>query len=89
MEERKAYREKIESELDQCSDRLRELKGKARSGELLSEIEELEGEVKSCKLELAEIEHRSNDEWLDAKHAITTRLDSFRRNLNLASRKLI
>ncbi len=89
MEERKAHREKLESELDQCSGRLRELKGKARSGELLSEIEELEGEVKSCKLELAEIEHRSNDEWLDAKHAITTRLDSLRRNLNLASRKLI
>jgi hypothetical protein len=89
MEDRKAYREKIESELDQCSTRLKELKGKAKAEELASEIEELEGEVKTCKLELDEIEGRSQDEWVDAKHALTKRLDSIRRNLKSTSRKLI
>ena len=89
MEERKAYREKMETELDQCSSRLKELKGKAKSEELMSEIEEIEGEVKSCKLELDEIEGRSQDEWVDAKHALTKRLDSVRRSLNRSSRKFI
>jgi hypothetical protein len=89
MEERTAYRQKMESELDQCSSRLRELKGKAKSEEIASEIVALEGEVKSCRLELDEIEGRSQDEWVDAKHSLTKRLDSIRRNLNLTSRKLI
>jgi hypothetical protein len=88
MEDRKAYREKMETELDQCSTRLKELKGKAK-GEELTEIEEIEGEVKSCKLELDEIEGRSQDEWVDAKHALTKRLDSVRRSLNRSSRKFI
>jgi hypothetical protein len=89
MEDRKAYREKVEGELERCASRLKELKGKAKSEELLTELEALEGEVKSCRLELDEIEHRSQDEWVEAKHGITTRLDSMRRNLNLASRKMI
>lgn len=89
MEDRQEYRAKVESELDQCSSRLKELKGKAKSEEHLTELEALEGEVKSCRLELDEIEHRSQDEWLEAKHGIATRLDSMRKNLHLASRKLI
>ena len=71
------------------SSRLEELKGKAKPDDDLSDLDELEGEVHSCRLELQEIEHRSDDEWLEAKHSITTHLDSVRRNLNLASRKLI
>lgn len=89
MEDRTSYREKMESELDQCSSRLKELKGKDRSGELTSEIEQLEDEVKTCRLELDEIEHRSQDEWVEAKHALTTKLESVRNNLNLTARKLI
>jgi uncharacterized protein YydD (DUF2326 family) len=89
MEDRKTYRKKVEGELDQCASRLKELKGKAKSDELLSEIEELEGEVKSCKLELAEIEHRSEDEWLEAKHGLTKRLDSVRKSLNRSSSKFM
>jgi len=89
MEDRKEYRAKVERELDQCSSRLKELKGKAKSDDLRSEIEELEGEVRSCELELDEIEGRSQDEWVDAKHALTKRLDSVRRSLNQSSRKFI
>lgn len=89
MEDRKSYRDEMEKELDQCSSRLKELKGKAKPDDDLTELEELEGEMKSCRLELAEIEHRSSDEWVDAKHAITKRLDSVRRSLNHASRKFI
>jgi hypothetical protein len=89
MEDRKTYREKMEKELDQCSSRLKELKGKAKSDEVMDELEELEGEVKSCRLELQEIEHRSDDKWIEAKHGLMTRLDSMRRNMRLASRKII
>jgi peptidoglycan hydrolase CwlO-like protein len=89
MEDRTAYRKKIEEELDQCSTRLKELKGKAKSEDLLSELEELESEVKSCKVELAEIENRSEDEWVDAKHGLARRLDSMRRSMHLSARKLI
>jgi len=89
MEDRKTYREQMEKELDQCSSRLKELKGKAKSDDVMSEIEELETEVKSCTLELREIENRSGDEWLEAKHGITTRLESVRKSLNLTARKLI
>jgi hypothetical protein len=88
VEDRKAYRDEMEKELDQCSSRLKELKGKAKPGDV-PDLEALEGEVKSCRLELQEIEHRSDDEWVEAKHSITTRLDSVRRSLNLGPRKLI
>ena len=89
MKDRTAYRKRIEDELDQCSSRLKELKGKAKSEKLLSDIEDLEGEVKSCKLELAEIENRSEDEWVDMQNAMTRRLDSLRRGMHLSARKLI
>jgi predicted nucleic acid-binding Zn-ribbon protein len=89
VEDRTVYRKKIEDELDQCSSRLKELKGKAKSEELLSDIEDLETEVRTCKLELAKIENRSDDEWVDMKHSLTRRLDSVRRGLHLSARKLI
>jgi hypothetical protein len=88
MDENMETREQVEQHLVKCETRLKELKGKATTEEM-SELENIEGELQSCRLERGEIEHTSGDAWEEAKHGIVRRLNEARRSLNLSARKLI
>jgi hypothetical protein len=88
MSENQAYRKEIEKELGRCESRLKELSGKAETPDLQAELGRLQNEMKACRLKLDEIEHKSGDEWLDAKHEITTSLENIKKNLNLTGRNL-
>ncbi len=89
MSEKIEGREELVRELDECSSRLQELKGKAKSQVDIDQLDVIAGELKSCKLELGEVEHRSDDDWAEAKHGVVRRLNEARNSLNLSARKMI
>ena len=78
-------RDEVQGALVECESRLKVLKGKAAS-EQSGELEEIEGELKTCRLELNETEHRTDDEWEEAKHGIVRRLSQARRALDSTGR---
>ncbi len=78
-------RDEVEGALAECESRLKVLKGKAAS-ERTGELEEIEGDLKTCRLELSEAEHHTDDEWQEAKHGIVRRLSQARRALDSTGR---
>jgi len=88
-DERMKEKQKLEEDLGFCESRLKELKGKEVGDSFDKELGEIESELASCKVELDELEGRSGDEWLDAKHNITSRLEDTKRSLQLTSKKMI
>ncbi len=88
MSEELKSRDDVEQALVKCESRLKELKAKAAS-EHEGELSEIEENLNACRLELGEIEHRTDDEWQEAKHGVVRRLSEARRSLNSSVRKLI
>jgi hypothetical protein len=88
MEDRNEAREEMEKSLSSCESRLEELKGKAKSGEIVKGLDDIEAELKACRLELDQLEGKSDDDWLEAKHGLIRRLDDVQKNLQLSPRRL-
>jgi hypothetical protein len=88
MEERSEALEKIEKDLASCESRLKKLTGSAKSDEMAGELAGIEKQLKACRLEVNELEGKSGDEWLDAKHSIVRTLDDLERNLQLSQDRL-
>lgn len=86
MEKRKETHEELSKQLVFCESRLKELKAKPAAGELGKDVGELESELKTCRIELNEMEGKSGDEWEDAKNSITRRLRDMQTNLGLSAR---
>jgi hypothetical protein len=78
-------RDEVKDALVQCESRLKVLKGKATS-EQSGDLDEIEDDLKTCRLELNEAEHRTDDEWEEAKHGIVRRLSQARRALDSTGR---
>ena len=74
--------------MDECEARLKKLTGQSHGDKVAEEFGALEQELKACRLEIDELEGKSGDEWLDAKYAVTRRLDDFVRNLQLSQDRL-
>ncbi len=89
MEERPRNIEKVQKELEHCESRLKELQGKEKSEHFGEQLGQIEGELKTCKLELDKLEGRSGDEWVDAEYKVTKKLEDVRRSLELTSDKMI
>jgi predicted nucleic acid-binding Zn-ribbon protein len=83
MDERDKTHEKLRKNLVRCETRLEELKGKQPSQQKADEIGKLEEQLKSCRVELDELEEKSEDEWLDAKYSVTKSIDNLQRSLQL------
>ena len=88
MSEELKSRGDVEQELVKCESRLKELKAKAAT-EHEGELSEIEENLNACKLELGEVEHRTDDAWQEAKHGIVRRLSEVKRSLGLSARKMI
>ena len=88
MSEELETRDGVKGELVKCESRLKELKGKATS-ERAGDLEQIEDDLKVCRLELNEAEHRTDDEWEEAKHGIVRRLSEARRSLESSGRRSI
>lgn len=81
MDEKNPTIEEVKAELDQCDVRLSELRGKTMSEKLKGQFGEVEENLKACRLMVDEIEDRSGDETIDAKHAVVTKLRDVRKSL--------
>lgn len=81
--------EKVQEDLSMCESRMNELVAAGKGSDLNADLDSLSNELKSCKLELNELENKSGDEWEDAKHSVVRRLGEVKRSLGLSSRKMI
>jgi hypothetical protein len=81
--------EQVQKDLVKCESRLNELVAAGKSSDMDADLDALGDELKSCKLELNEIENKSGDDWEDAKHGVVRRLGEVKRSLGLSSRKMI
>lgn len=81
VDETKATVEEVKTELDQCSVKLSEYRGKAMDEKLKSEFSEAEENLKACRLMVDEIEDKSGDSVLDSQHAVVTKLRDVRKSL--------
>ncbi len=82
MEEKKNPTvDEIKAELDQCSNKLTEYRGKTMNDKLASEFHEVEDTLQACRLAVDEIEGKSGDEVIDAKHNVVTKLRDARKQL--------
>jgi hypothetical protein len=88
MVERKDAHEELKKTLVACETRLRKLTGEAKSDERARELGEMEAELKSCRLEVDQLEGKSGDEWLDATEGVTRRLEDLQRNLQLTQDRM-
>lgn len=75
----------VKGALVKCESQLKVLKGKA-PGDQTGELEQIEDDLKTCRLEVNEAEHRTDDEWQEAKHGIVRRLSQARRALDSTGR---
>lgn len=88
MEERSEALRDLKKHVSECEARLKKLTGQTKGDEVAEELGALKQELKACRLEVDELEGKSGDEWLDAKYAVTRRLDDFVRNLQLSQDRL-
>jgi hypothetical protein len=88
MAERKDAHEALRKTLVACETRLRKLTGQAKSDEIASELGEMEAELRSCRLEVDQLEGKSGEEWLDAQHSVTRRLEDLQRILQLSQDRM-
>jgi hypothetical protein len=79
---------KLKETLASCESRLKKLTGEAKSNTLASELAEIEKQLKACRLEINELEGKSDDEWLDAKFSVVRMLDDLERSLQLSQDRL-
>jgi hypothetical protein len=88
MNEKKETHSELGKQLKFCETRLKELKAKPIPDDVGKGLEQLEGELKSCQVELNQMEGKSGDEWVDAKNSVTRRLRDMQSNLNLSARRI-
>jgi len=81
VDEKKPTIGEVKAELDQCSVRLSEYRGKTMNDKLQSEFEKAEEGLKACRLMVDEIEGKSGDETLDSQHSVVTKLRDVRKSL--------
>ena len=82
-------RDDVQRELAKCESRLDELVKSGKGGDHGEDLEKLGSELKSCRLELGKLEHRSDDEWEEAKHGVVRRLSEVRRSLDNSARRVV
>ena len=81
--------EEVQKDLSQCESRLNELVASGKGSDMDADLDELGAELKSCRLELNQIENNSGDKWEEAKHGVVRRLGEVKRSLGLSARKMI
>lgn len=81
--------EKVQRDLSQCESRMNELVAAGKGSDMDANLDSLGDELKSCKLELNQIENKSGDDWEEAKHGVVRRLSEVKRSLGLSVRKMI
>ena len=89
MNQAENSREKLERDLGRCESRMDELVKAGRSEDFEGDLDALGSELKSCKLELDNLENRSGDDWEEAKHGVVRRLSELQKSLGLGGRRLI
>lgn len=88
MEDRKEAREALEKSLCDCESKLEKFKKSEAGHKVADDLDELESELKACRLELGRLEDQEDEDWLNAKHGIATRLEDVQRNLQLTGRRM-
>jgi hypothetical protein len=88
MADRGEEHKKLKENLAACESRLRKLTGEAKGDKLASELAGIEKQLRACRLEINELEGKSDDDWLDAKFSIVRMLDDLERNLQLSQDRL-
>ncbi|MBD3367531.1 MAG: hypothetical protein GF405_05070 [Candidatus Eisenbacteria bacterium] len=81
MDEKKPTIDEVKTELDQCSVKLSEYRGKTMNEKLQGEFQKAEEGLKACRLMVDEIEGKSGNETLDSQHAVVTKLRDVRKSL--------
>lgn len=81
--------EKVQRDLSQCESRMNELVAAGKGSDMGADLDALGDELKSCKLELNQLENKSGDEWEEAKHGVVRRLSEVQKSLGLSARKMI
>lgn len=81
--------DKVQRDLSRCESRLNELVAAGKDSDMGADLDALGAELKSCRLELDQVENRSGDDWEDAKHGVVRRLGEVKRSLGLSVRKMI
>jgi NADPH-dependent 7-cyano-7-deazaguanine reductase QueF-like protein len=81
--------EKVRQDLSMCESRMNELVAAGKASDLDADVDSLNSELKSCKLELNALEDKSGDDWEDAKNSVVRRLGEVRRSLGMSSRGMV
>ena len=81
--------DEVKKDLSSCESRLNELVAAGKNSDMDADLNALGDELKSCKLELNELEGKSGDEWEDAKHSVVRRLGEVKRSLGISARRMI
>ena len=81
--------EKVQRDLSSANRRMNELVAAGKDSDMGANLGSLGSELKSCKLELNQLENKSGDEWEEAKHGVVRRLSEVKKSLGLSSRKMI
>jgi len=89
MDEKEKVATQIEGELLKCETRIKELRGPARAKGAEKEVDDLDTELKGCRVALDSLLKKRAGEWQEAREDVVKRLSNLAKRLDTTQRRFV